>query len=130
MALENKFEERFGAHKSYIYCGIKFISSYEVKVAQSLDAYGIRWVKPSRLEYTDLNGKKHHYTADFYLPEFDVYLDPKNDYLINHINPTLNYSDVDKIKWAAEQNNVKIFVLDKDTLEWPAIQLVISGGVE
>lgn len=97
LALKNKIEERFGAHKSYIYCGIKFISSYEVKVAQSLDHYGIRWVKPSRLKYIDSAGKEHHYTADFYLPEFDVYLDPKNDYLINHINPTLNYSDIDKI---------------------------------
>lgn len=130
MALANKIEDRFGSHKSYIYCGVRFISSYEVVVAKSLDSYGVKWIKPSRLKYTDSTGKKHHYTADFYLPEFDVYLDPKNDYLINHVNPVLKYSDVDKIKWVAEQNNVKIFILDKNTLEWPAIKQLIFGDIE
>ena len=129
-ALANGIESRFGAHKSYLYHGIRFISSYEVAVAMSLDENNIKWVKPSRLAYIDLEGKKHHYTADFYLPEYDVYLDPKNDYLINHANPVLKYSDKEKIDWVMQQNNVKIFILDKDTLEWSKIKLVITGGME
>lgn len=131
IALENHSENHFGSHKSYLYNGVKFISSYEVDVAKSLDENNLKWVKPNRLPYFDLNGNKHHYTADFYLPEYDVYLDPKNDYLINHINRTMGYSDIEKINWVMEQNGVRIFVLNKDTLEWPKIkQLITAGGNE
>lgn len=45
-----------------------------------------------------MKGIKHTYTPDFYLPEYNVYLDPKNDYLINNINPGLGFKDVDKIR--------------------------------
>lgn len=124
-ALKNNWENHFGSHKSYEYCGIKFVSSYEVKVAEELDKNNIKWVKPSRLSYTDTKGKLHHYTADFYLPDYKVYLDPKNDYLIENINPTLGYSDSDKIKWVEEQNNVTVVILDKNHLDWNNIKLLL-----
>lgn len=130
LALTNGIEGHFGRHKSYEYLGVKFMSSYEVAVAESLDANGVRWVKPSRLAYVDLDGKKHHYTADFYLPTYAIYLDPKNDYLINNPNPKLKYLDSDKIKWVMEQNNVKIYILDKNSLSWSEIQKKIDGGME
>ena len=121
-ALKNNWEEHFGSHKSYTYNGVKFISSYEVELAKNLDLNNIDWIKPSRLTYIDSNGKKHHYTADFYLPEYNLYLDPKNDYLIEHINPTLGYSDKQKIAWVEEQNNVKVLILNKSQLSWDYIK--------
>ena len=120
-ALADGREKNFGSHKSYEYCGIKFISSYEVEVAKDLDKNNIKWVKPSRLAYTDNNGKKHHYTADLYLPDYNIYLDPKNDYLIENINPTFGYSDVQKINWVMEQNGVVVIILNKDELNWNTI---------
>ena len=48
--------------------------------------------------------------------EYDVYLDPKNDYLINKINESDGYNDVDKINWVSLQNNVKIYILNKNNL--------------
>ena len=59
-ALKNNWESHFGSHKSYEYCGIKFVSSYEIKVAKELDKNNVRWVKPTRLPYLDNNNKKHH----------------------------------------------------------------------
>lgn len=124
-ALENNYESRFGPHKSYEYKGIRFISSYELRVAESLDENYIEWTRPSRLPYVDDNGKHHHYTADFYLPYYDVYLDPKNDFLISNVNPVMGYTDSQKIQWVMQQNNVKVIVLDKDHLEWDKIRLLL-----
>jgi hypothetical protein len=68
----------------------------------------------------------HYYTPDFYLPEYDVYLDPKNDFLINNNNPSLGYKDTDKIKWVELYNNIKIIILDKNHLVWDKIKEIIK----
>ncbi len=104
------------------YNGTRLGSSYEVLVAKELDKNQIRWGVPSRLAYTDSLGKKRSYTPDFYLPDFDIFLDPKNDYLINNINPFLGFKDSEKIRWVEEQNNVIILILSKQNLTWSSIQ--------
>jgi len=43
-------------------------------------------------------------------------LDPKNDFLINNINPRIGFKDVDKIKLVEIQNSIKIFILNKEQL--------------
>lgn len=126
IAIQNQYEQHFGSHKSYQYNETVFISSYEIKLAKSLDENNIKWVKPERLPYIAKDNTKHNYTPDFYLPEYDVYLDPKNDYLIENINPTLGYNDVEKIHWVMEQNNVKIIVLNKNELEWNVVKNKIN----
>ena len=68
--------------KVFWYNGVMLESSYELAVAQDLDANNIKWVRPKRFYWVDDTGKRRHYTPDFYLPEYDVYLDPKNSYLI------------------------------------------------
>jgi len=93
------------------YKNILLGSSYELKLAIILDELNIKWELPTRLFYEDLNGIRHSYTSDFYLLDFNLFLDPKNDFLINNINPSLGFKDIDKIKWVREQNNVKILVL-------------------
>ena len=127
IALENENESHFGRREWFTYKDKKFISSYEVKVAQELDEHGILWEQPHRLPYIDANGKTHHYIPDFYLPTYNVYLDPKNDYLLTHINPKLGYRDVDKICWVEKQNNVRIIVLTKEQLCWEEIKSLIEG---
>lgn len=99
-------------------------SSYEVEVAKSLDLNHIKWSIPQKMQYY-VEGVLHHYTADFYLDDFDIYLDPKNDFLIDNVNPNLGYKDVDKIKWVQEQNNVRIIILNKDQLSWEIIKTLI-----
>ncbi len=116
----------FNMRKAAItYNGIKLDSSYELEVAQSLDAAGIRWNRCGRFEYQHDDGSNHYYTPDFYLPEYDVYLDPKNDYLIEHINEFTGMTDVEKIQRASKANNIRVIVLDKDSLTWDKIKELI-----
>ena len=104
-------------YKSHNYKGIHLDSSYELKVAMSLDEHKINWIRPTFMWYVDENGNKRRYYPDFYLPDHDVYLDPKNDYLIK--------TDTAKIQQAASQNNVRIVILDKDHLDWSSIQTIV-----
>ncbi|MEN8216897.1 MAG: hypothetical protein ABFS56_11110 [Pseudomonadota bacterium] len=92
-------------------------SVYELQVAQELDNYDISWVRPKPLKYKDQQGVVRHYFPDFYLPEYDVYLDPKNQFLIEH--------DSEKIYLAECFNNVKIIILDKNHLVWEKIRKLI-----
>lgn len=107
------------------YNNIKFDSSYEVIVAQSLDKYHINWKKCKSFKYIDKNNIEHEYTPDFYLPDFNIYLDPKNDFLINNINPNLGFKDTDKIKWVCKQNNIRVIILNKNQLDWNIIKTLI-----
>jgi predicted nucleic acid-binding Zn ribbon protein len=107
------------------YNGIKLGSSYELKVAISLDENNILWIKPKPLKYLDPNGKFRQYFPDFFLPDYNVYLDPKNDFLINSINPYHGFKDTDKILWVEEYNKIKVLVLNKNQLEWAYIKLLL-----
>ena len=111
----------FNMRKGVNYNGIKLDSSYEVMLAKDLDKNCISWERCNRFPYV-VNGNLHYYTPDFYLPDYDVYLDPKNDFLIENINPNLGYKDVDKIKWVEEQNNIKVIILRKNELCWSSIK--------
>jgi len=108
------------------YKDVKLGSGYELKVAISLDENNIIWEKPKSFEYTDPNGKNRKYTPDFYLPEYDVYLDPKNDFLINNVNPAMGFSDITKIELVEIQNSIKVFILDKTQLSWYSILKMIN----
>ena len=108
--------------KRYEYKGENLQSSYELKVAIDLDNNNIKWEKCHKaFPYIDCNNITRHYIPDFYLPEYNVYLDPKNDYLINEFIYE-GFSTSDKIKWVQEKNNIRVIVLDKDHLEWNKIK--------
>ena len=95
------------------YKNVTLDSSYELILAEDLDRNGIIWIRPKSLVWLD-GSQKRRYIPDFYLPEFDVYLDPKNDYLIK--------KDQRKIDAVVKFNNVKIFILTKNELNWSSIR--------
>lgn len=107
------------------YKGKTLGSSYELAIVKDLEEHNIEWDTCSRFHYVDSFGKKRTYTPDIYLPEYDIYLDPKNDFLINNVNPTLGFKDTDKITWVMEQNNIQVIVLDKTQLTWNAVQMLL-----
>ena len=120
-----------GKH-SIEYKGIKLDSSYEYKVAISLDNNNIKWIRPKKktfkyYEYNDTSNKYHYYTPDFYLLDYNIYLDPKNDFLINNINPATGYKDTEKIKWVEQYNNICVIILNKDELDWCIIKNKIEN---
>lgn len=91
---------------------VQLHSSFEVQVAETLDENDIDWERPSAIEY-QLEGETRRYYPDFYLPKFDVYLDPKNDYLIE--------THREKLKAVRTQNKLDLYVLSKNELTWEKI---------
>ena len=83
--------------------GIILESSYEVLTATVLDELKIKWIKVRKGFIWNDNGKIRRYIPDFYLPEYDIFLDPKNSYLIQ--------KDQTKINSAMQLNNIKVFIL-------------------
>lgn len=65
------------------YNGILLDSTWELELAKRLDFLGIKWIRPEPIKWKDVEGRSHNYFPDFYLIEYDVYLDPKNKHAIN-----------------------------------------------
>ena len=107
------------------YKGTTLGSTYELAVVKDLELNNIVWTTCDRIKYKSPDGKERTYTPDIYLPDFNIYLDPKNDFLIENINPRLGFKDIDKIKWVCEQNNIRVFVLNKNQLNWDYIKDLI-----
>lgn len=57
-------------------------SSWEELLAKHLDAEGIEWERPKPIKYLQNNKIKLYY-PDFFLPLYNLYLDPKNPYELN-----------------------------------------------
>lgn len=55
-------------------------SSWEEILAKRLDELNINWIRPNPIKWVDMLGKNRNYFPDFYLTDFDLYLDPKNRY--------------------------------------------------
>lgn len=53
-------------------------SSWEEALARRLDELNINWVRPGPIKWIDDTGTSHNYFPDFYLTDYDLYLDPKN----------------------------------------------------
>jgi hypothetical protein len=64
------------------YKGVLLDSSWELKLANRLDELNIKWFRPDPIPWIDEEGVTHNYFPDFYLPEYDKYLDPKNKHAI------------------------------------------------
>jgi hypothetical protein len=64
------------------YKGVKLDSTWELVLAQRLDELKINWNRPEPLNWVDEQGKTHHYFPDFYLEDYDIFLDPKNPHAI------------------------------------------------
>ena len=58
---------------------VKMESTWEVAMAEKLDELNIRWVRNDdmKLEYTTVRGRKRKYIPDFYLPDYDLYIEVK-----------------------------------------------------
>ena len=93
--------------KRISYRGFVFQSSWEVRIAEFLDQHDIKWTQPKkRLLWKDsINRKTRTYLPDFYLEEYDVFIDVKN--------PFKQKTDADKIKHLKEQFN--LFVGDLES---------------
>lgn len=69
-------------YKKFRYNNIWMDSSWEVDVAKFLDDNNIIWERSRKhcFLYFDQNNVRRRYYPDFYLPEKNLYVDPKNKY--------------------------------------------------
>ena len=93
-------------------------SSYEVKLASILNELMIYWTRPKFFWYNDVKNNKRRYYPDFYLPDYNFYIDPKNDYLIR--------TDIDKINRVSNQNDILILVLGEKYLNVDSIKDMVG----
>ena len=96
---------------------VKLDSKWEITVATNLDKVGIEWIRPKPLKWYDAKGFVHNYFADFYIPAWDAYLDPKND-----------WAEIDqKEKLAYLSKHYKnVFILKKHQLDIDSIKKIVG----
>jgi hypothetical protein len=85
------------------YNGIILDSSYEVRFAKLLDYANIKWNRPKKILWVDDVGVQHRYYPDFFIEEFNCYIDTKNDYLAE--------KDKRKIELVSKQNNIVVKIV-------------------
>lgn len=72
--------------------------TYELAYACHLVANGIQFIShPKPLPYFDKDGNSHLYFPDFYIPEFDVYIEIKSDYTLSMPGIKEKYENVKKM---------------------------------
>ena len=109
----NKYAK--GWYESPIAGKVYLESSWEYKVALELDENDINWKRPKKpFIWVDENKKSRRYYPDFYLIDYNVYLDPKNPYLA--------LQDKYKIDDVINRHNINLFIIsNEDDLKWNKI---------
>ena len=69
---------------------VQLDSMWEEALAKRLDEIDVDWVRPTAIKYTDSNNVSRNYFPDFYLPDYDIFLDPKNPYAIKAQQEKIN----------------------------------------
>lgn len=92
-------------HKGGYYCNIWMDSSWELALAERLDTLGVNWERGSKiyLPWVDDLSVSHKYYPDFFLPDFDTYIEIKGYWL--------EKTRV-KMKKVQEQNDIKLIMLE------------------
>jgi hypothetical protein len=97
----------------------KFIvrGTWELKVANILNENKIIWKRKIYISYVDNNGVKKTYTPDFYLPDFNRYLEIKG-----------YFSDEDKIKLnlVTSQNKINLIFIRGKNFDDKLIENIIA----
>ena len=72
-------------------------SSWEEMLAHRLDSLSIDWIRPEPLKWIDNKGNVRNYFPDFYLPKYDLFIDPKN--------PEAYRQQGEKVEWLTKNIN-------------------------
>jgi hypothetical protein len=105
-----------GRAKIYEYNGVKLKGTWEVKIATVLDKYNIKWsnnIKPFNYYW---NNNWHLYFPDFYLEEYNLYLEVKG---------YQRYRDIEKWKVLNNLIVVKKYDIKKITIDDTYLQKYI-----
>lgn len=82
-------------------------SSWEVALARQLDSLNIKWERPEvPLTWIDRNNRSRNYFPDFYLNDYNIYLDPKNSEALK--------KQKEKVDWILINRTDVVFLLSLD----------------
>lgn len=98
-------------YKKFKYKDIWFDSSWEVDLAKWMDERGIQWERSRKnmFFWVDENKNNRRYYPDFYLADFNIYLDPKNKFL--------QKKDAFKLEKVRLLNNINLISGDLDFIK-------------
>lgn len=100
--------------KRVMYKGVKLDSGWELRLAEQLDASGIEWERPQEsILWIDSKSRRRRYYADFFLPQLNLYLDPKNPLVISR-----QQEKIDKVRVLVDliyghPDDIMMIVLEK-----------------
>ena len=74
----NKYHPNSTRLKKSVYCGYNMDSGAELKFAMLMEANNIKWIKNTTTSFPyTFQGNQHRYYPDFYLPEYDHWVEIK-----------------------------------------------------
>lgn len=115
---KNKWKWKCKSYISKLYGTMHMDSEWECILAKSLEDNNIKWERPKFFNWIDEKGKSRKYFPDFYLPDYDIYIDPKNPYLYS--------KDKYKLDYVRTTHNIKLCVVtDYNLLTWNHIKSFI-----
>lgn len=97
----NEWHLSFSKSRIVEYKGIKFLGRWEYLFAIYLDNHNIKWERPKKMFNYIFKNENHKYLPDFYLPEYNLYIEIKG-YPINK----------DFAKWEQCSENLDIYFGD------------------
>lgn len=107
-----------GRSKWFTVAGKKVQGTWERDFALYLEEHGVEWQRGQPLAYV-LDGKERHYTPDFYLPQFDRYVEVKGYWWGD---------DRRKMQAVMEQHQDKKFVFVETTDFAAVADVVLAPG--
>lgn len=104
-------------YESQIAGKMKLDSKWELIVAKRLDDLGVCWYRPKiRLPYFDLDGIEHGYFPDFYVKDFNCFIEVKSQFIAKRQNSNNKVSYIKKhykfVKWLETEEECKTFSLE------------------
>ena len=77
-------------NKTIIYNNKRYDSSWEVEMAKFFEEQNILFLHPEAVIWKDKESKIHRYFPDFYIPDLQLYVDPKNPLVVKQQQDKLN----------------------------------------
>lgn len=77
-------------------------------LASWLNRNSIPWIQPKSFFY-QLEGQKRRYFPDFFLPDFSIYIETKNDYLMS--------LQEDKMEAVKQASHYPVYILNNKEIE-------------
>lgn len=109
-------------YKKFRYKDILMDSSWEVIVAKYMDQHNIKWQRTKKICFLwqdEINQKRRRYHPDFYLPDYNIYIDTKNAYLIE--------KDKYKINQVLKEHNIRLIIGDEKQII-SILEILLTDG--